>query len=292
MTLAAPLPLTARTPRQQHAVSTRLVSYRSDAAPEPVVVEVLLRGKGPLIVLLPSLGRGASDFADLASRIAAAGFRTAAINPRGIGKSKGPAARTMADYARDVFEAIKALQTVRGSGKLKPVVLIGHAFGNRLARAVAAQHPEAVSSLILLASGGQVAMAPSVAKALHDVFDTSLSPEAHISAIRTAFFAPGNDPEVWRDGWYRQVALEQQHALKNSPPQSWTEGGQSPIYIIQAAQDVVAPPANAEALRAAHPDRVEIAILDQAGHAMLPEQPEQLARLVIGRLASLDKASR
>ena len=63
----------------------------------------------------------------------------APINPRGIGKSKGPTAQSLADYARDVFEVIKALQTQRGSEPVRPVVLIGHAYGNRLARAVAAR---------------------------------------------------------------------------------------------------------------------------------------------------------
>lgn len=123
-----------------------------------------------------------------------------------------------------------------------------------------------------------------MAKALFDVFDTSLSPEAHITAVQTAFFAPGNDPRVWRGGWYGAVAMQQQNALRKSPADSWSDGGQAAIYIIQAAQDAVAPPVNAEALRTAQPDRVEIAILQNAGHAMLPEQPDELARLVLGRL--------
>lgn len=275
----------ANSPRSARQ-SRRVISYKPDGAEGPVAVEVLLRGKGPLVVLLPSLGRGASDFDDLASRLAAAGYRAAAVNPRGIGYSKGPEAHGLADYARDVAEAIKVLQPPRGKGPIKPVVLIGHAYGNRLARAVAAHYPETVSSLILLASGGQVAMDPAVAKALSDVFDTTLSPEAHIEAVRIAFFAPGNDPEVWRDGWYGTVARQQQAAVRNSPAEAWVAGGDRPIFIVQAAQDTVAPPANAEALRAAHPDRVTVAVLENAGHAMLPEQPEKLAQLVLGRLAA------
>lgn len=271
------------------AAKSRLVKYADHAATATVAAEVLLRGNGPLVVLLPSLGRGASDFDHLASRIAAAGYCAAAVNPRGIGKSKGPAALSLADYARDVVEVIKALQSQRGGGSAKPAVLIGHAYGNRLARAVAASYPEAVSSLILLASGGQVAMAPAVAKALYDVFDPALSPQAHIEAVRTAFFAPGNNPEVWRDGWYGLVAAQQQTATRNTPAEQWIAGGDKAIYIIQAAQDVVATPANAEALRAAHPDRVEVVVIENAGHAMLPEQPELLAQLVVVRLASVRK---
>lgn len=291
MAVAIPFPASAHRSQKDLAISSRIISYQSDAKAGPIAVQAILRGEGPLVVMLPSLGRGASDFEDLSARIAAAGFQTAAINPRGIGKSSGPKAQSLADYATDVFEVIKALNSSAGQ-KVAPVVLIGHAYGNRLARAVASHYPQAVSSLILLASGGQVAMPPTVAKALFDVFDTSLSPEAHIDAVRTAFFAPGNDPEVWRDGWYSEVALEQQNAIRNSPSGSWSDGGQASIYIIQAAQDVVAPPANAEALRAAHPDRVEIAILTDAGHAMLPEQPEKLAQLVLGQLGNPSKSQR
>jgi pimeloyl-ACP methyl ester carboxylesterase len=269
--------------------ATRLVRY-SDSAGRPVTTEVLLRGNGPLIVLLPSLGRGAADFDDLAGRIAAAGYRTAAINPRGIGGSQGPAAPTFADAAGDVREVIRALQSDKTIAE--PAVLVGHAYGNRLARAVATWHPDAVSSLILLASGGQVAIPPAIAKALRDVFDPTQSPEAHIAAVRTAFFAPGNDPEVWREGWYGAVALEQQSAFRELSVQAWTGGGKANIYIVQAAQDVLAAPANAEALRSAYPDRVEVAILQNAGHAMLPEQPERLAELILGRLAAITKPSK
>lgn len=288
MAIALPACVPALAESRGSAPSRRLVRYSLGASKGRVTVEVLLRGKGKLVVLLPSLGRAASDFDDLASRLAAAGYRTAAVNPRGIGGSDGPVASSLADYARDVVEAIKALQTRSGHAAAKPVVLIGHAYGNRLARAVASQFPDAVSSLILLASGGQVAMPPAVAKALYGVFDPALSPQAHIDAVRTAFFAPGNNPEVWREGWYGAVALQQQNAVKNSPPESWSDGGQASIYIVQAADDVVASPANAEALRSAHPERIEVAILNNAGHAMLPEQRERLAELVLGRLGKLD----
>jgi pimeloyl-ACP methyl ester carboxylesterase len=86
--------------------------------------------------------------------------------------------------------------------------------------------------------------------------------------------------------------MQQQAALKNSPSEKWSAGGQAPIYIIQAAQDVLAPPANAEALQALQPARVEIAILENAGHAMLPEQPDMIAQLVIGRLSRVRSTDR
>src|SRR5258708_19997425 len=53
-------------------------------------LEVLAQGEGPTIVLLPSLGRGATDFDPIAERLADAGFRVLRPQPRGIGQSTGP----------------------------------------------------------------------------------------------------------------------------------------------------------------------------------------------------------
>ena len=265
--------------RPSMPVTRRLITYNNGRDAQPIELEVLVRGKGPLVVLIASLGRGASDFDDLAQRIAKAGFQTAAINPRGIGLSRGPAAQIMADYAMDVTRTIEALHNGPGGA-----VLIGHAFGNRVARATAAAYPDRISGLILLASGGQVPIAPNISKALLDVFDTALSPQEHMAAVKLAFFAPGNDPDVWRDGWYPAVAMEQRRVLASTPTDSWTGAGSARMLIVQAADDTIAPPANAEALRAAHPDRVTVATIKQAGHAMLPEQPDEIARIVIERL--------
>src|SRR5690606_19493524 len=111
-------------------------------------IAVTLRGSGPLVVLLPSLGRGASDFDDLATRLADAGYTAAAIDPRGAGESCGAAyGLTLHHYAADVAAVIEAC----GDG---PAHVVGHAFGNRVARCLAADRPVLVRSVTLIASGG------------------------------------------------------------------------------------------------------------------------------------------
>jgi len=50
---------------------------------------------------------------------------------------------------------------------------------------------------------------------------------------------------------------------------------------VQPLQDVLAPPENADAVREAAPERVQIIQIDRAGHALLPEQPDAVARAVI-----------
>jgi pimeloyl-ACP methyl ester carboxylesterase len=247
---------------------------RADAKGE-VRIAVTVRGHGPLVVLIPSLGRGAADFDDLATRLAAHGYEAAAIDPRGVGDSTGQmTGLTLADYADDVAAVVAKLSP-------GPAVLVGHAFGNRVARATAATHPEAVSALILLAAGGQVAPAPDASKALMEVFDTSLPPADHRAAVDKAFFAPGNDPDVWLGGWYPAVMRSQRAALAATGAETWVGAGDVDILIVQAEDDMIAPPANAEALARAYPTRVKVVSLPHAGHAMLPEQPAAIADLVI-----------
>lgn len=90
-------------------------------------VEYYVRGRGPLVVLLPSLGRGAEDFDDIAPRLAHA-CRVVTPQPRGIGASSGPMTGvTLHDYARDVAAVIDN----EGGGS---ALIGGHAFGNFVAR--------------------------------------------------------------------------------------------------------------------------------------------------------------
>ena len=67
-----------------------------------VELELLTQGSGHTIVLLPSLGRGASDFDPIAERLATHGFRVLRPQPRGIGLSRGPMTGIdLADLAGD-----------------------------------------------------------------------------------------------------------------------------------------------------------------------------------------------
>ena len=97
-----------------------------------------------------------------------------------------------------------------------------------------------------------------------------------------AFFAPGNDPTVWRGGWYPEVAAAQIAATRATPVDGWWNAGSSTsLLVIQGLQDTVAPPENGRMMKAEMGDRVELLEIDGAGHALLPEQPEKIAAAII-----------
>lgn len=241
-------------------------------------IQVHIRGKGPLVVMLPSMGRGAADFDRLAADVAASGYRVACPEPRGLGASTVPDRQeTLATLAGDVAAVIAEL----GGG---PAVIVGHAYGNRIARMTASNHPELVESLVLLACGGFIPVTDEMASAMRTIFDPRNAPEVRLDAVGRAFFAPGNDPGVWADGWFGKLAGQQERATVSTPVGDWWAGGDAPMLAVQPADDQLAIPANADALVEAVGDRVEVVVIPNAGHALLPEQPEAVAQTVIGWL--------
>ncbi len=157
---------------------------------------MIAEGRGPLVVLLPSSSRDSEDFDDVAAGIAAAGFRVLRPQPRGMGNSVGSLEKlTLHDLAGDIARVIAHEQ----SG---PAVIVGHAFGQWVARMAAVDHPALVRGVVLAA-----AAAKQVPQTLRDALATAADaarPEAErLAALRLAFFAPGNDPSSWLTGWHK-----------------------------------------------------------------------------------------
>lgn len=248
----------------------------------PAHIEVLAQGSGPVIVILPSLGRGATDYDELAELLVKKGFRVLRPQPRGIGGSTGPmTGLTLHDYAADVAAVIE--QDAKG-----PVVVVGHAFGNYVARALATDRPELVSRLVLAAASpgklppGQEGpvIAPDIRKAIDASKNLALPEPERLKALQTAFFAPGNDPHVWLDGWHPDVATAERAAEQATPPDQWFAGGHAPILLLQPADDTVAPISQSNVLQDMLGSRVSVLFIDHAGHALVPEQPAAVAEAI------------
>src|SRR5262249_39202363 len=92
------------------------------------------------LVLLPNAGCSAAYFEHFARRFALAGFQIVAINMRGVASSTGSlAGASLHDLAADVAAVIEAFACA-------PAHVLGHAFGNRVARCLAADRPDLVRS--------------------------------------------------------------------------------------------------------------------------------------------------
>jgi pimeloyl-ACP methyl ester carboxylesterase len=256
-------------------------AYRHLSTPDGVV-EVIVEGdNGPLLIIIPSLGRGAEDFKDLSRRISAKGFRVATWQPRGIGGSTGRLDDiTLHDFARDVAAIIEALSP---SG----AVVVGHGYGNWIARTVATDRPDIVDSVIVLSAIGRRPVDAEVMASVHECANMERSDAERLEHLKQAFFAPGNDASVWLHGWFPEVMAAQSLASRRTPKDSYYTAGKAPLLLVQAAEDTVAPLQYAHLQPEEFGDRMKMVVIPRAGHAIVPEQPEKIANTISDHLEML-----
>jgi pimeloyl-ACP methyl ester carboxylesterase len=253
-----------------------LTANRHFIARGETCIEVLTQGSGPLVVLLPSLGRGAEDFTPTAGRLAAAGLRAVRPQPRGIGNSRGAMTGiNLHDLAADVAAVIEH------EGNAAAFV-VGHAFGNRVARMLATDRPDLVRAIALVAANvGHAPSPPKLREAIRDSADPALPAAARLAALQFAFFAPGNDASAWLRGWHPEVLAAQRIAGDRTPREEDYASGRAPILYLQPDHDPLAHAEDAFEFKRALGDRVTIVKNANASHAAIAEQPDAIAAALI-----------
>ena len=231
-----------------------------------VVIETIVEGRGPAVVLLPSLARDSEDYDAVAEGLAANGFLVLRPQPRGIGGSTGPLERiTLHDFASDVAAVVKAL----GDGR---AVIVGHAYGNWVARMTAVDHPALVRGVVIAAAAAKQ-YDPRLSREIDTAGDSSLPDSVRLAALRVAFFAPGNNPTSWLTGWHPRVRQAQRAAAAAVPQAEWWSGGTVPLLDLQAGQDPFKTPDKRSEMKNEFGERVTIVVIPDASHALFPEQP-------------------
>lgn len=265
-------------PTNQSTGINRADSYNQIVTNGAARLDVTVRGEGDTVIMLPSLGRSVRDFDQISERLVASHYRVVLPEPRGIGQSAGPTEKlTLHDLASDIATIIKTVSK-------EPVTIVGHAFGNRLARVVASDHPKLVKRVVLIAAGGLQPIRPDIRQALENCFNDQLPRNQRLAAIKLAFFAAGNDPAVWEHGWYKDVAQYQTAANAATPVKDWWAAGTARVLVLQGAEDTVAVRENADLLAKEFGNRIKVIDVPKAGHALLPEQPEFIADAILGFL--------
>ena len=240
-----------------------------------VAIEVIAEGRGPLIVLLPSLGRDSEEFDPVAERIAKAGFRVLRPQPRGYGRSKGPLDNlTLHDLAKDVAAVIER----ENSG---PAILAGHAFGHFVAKMLAVDSPKLVRGVVLIGAR-QKGPNPDAERSVATATDSAQPEAERLKHLKILFFAKGNDPTSWLTGFHAAVQKSQATARNTTPREEYWAAGTAPILDIQGADDPYRPASSRnELVEEFGTKRVSTVLIRNAAHAIIVEQPAAVADAIV-----------
>jgi pimeloyl-ACP methyl ester carboxylesterase len=253
-----------------------------------IQIEVAAEGRGPLIVMLPSRGRGADDFEGVADEMVKAGFRVLRPQPRGAALSRGPMQDlTLHDLAQDVAAVI------RNAGDGGPAIVVGHAFGSWVARMTAIDHPELVRGVVMVAAAAKAYPAgfpgaKELSEAVQKSADFALPTSERLRYLRLAFFAPNSDARVWLQGWHPAADDLQLAAGRATQQSEWWSGGAVPLLDLQGELDPFKPRSMANEMRDEFGERVSVVVIPNASHALIQEQPAAVADAILswtGKLA-------
>ncbi len=253
-----------------------VVVERVDVAVDGASVAVDVMGSaGPTVVCWPGGSRPGRDLIPLGQELVAAGYRPALIYPRGCHESPGEVeSLSLHELAADAAVVIEALDAA-------PAFVAGHAFGNRVMRCLAADRPELVAGVVLMAAGGIVP--PENLDDLAIVRDRDAPLDERRDALRRAYFEPTGDPDAWLESsgpgagrLYRTFVLP--------PLEEWWTAGDAPMLIVQGGADRAAPPANGEMLVAEVGERAELVTIADAAHALPVERPIEVASHIVAWL--------
>jgi len=235
-------------------------------------LECTVNGSGDPLVVLANAGCSTGYLERFGERLPRS--QIIAIKMRGVGASRGPLDNaTLHDLASDVAGVLEALQC-------GPVHILGHAFGNRIARCLAADHPAMVRGVILVAAGGLIGPSTPLGSSLRDAPSTKLTgPEC--VALGARWLSPASDPSVLASvECWPQVHIAHLATSQGVPRDEWWTGGNAPLLVIQGLDEIVAPPANGHALRDQLGERVQVVDISRAGHFVIVEQPDPVADAV------------
>lgn len=259
-----------------------------------VQIEANVNGTGDLIILLARGDGEASTFDSFIPLLNEKGYKTVAINRRGFAGSTGSLENlTLHDLANDVAGVIKLLGE-------EAVHILGWAFGNRVARCVAEDHPHLVKSVVLLAAGGKVPPNPESSKHYVTLANPGSSRNEILHALKFLFFSPSTDIETVANAFkgrgttpearqlHRKATEAHNKANLDTPIMDWWNGGQAPILVIQGLDDQSAVPENGRILKEENGERVKLVNIDNAGHFLIYEQPQTIVNEIISFLTKLN----
>ena len=202
------------------------------------------------------------------------GQRMLTLDLPGHGKSEGVGRQDITEYAKSVYEFMKAL-------RLSSAVVIGFSMGSAVALSLTLQCPKRVRGLSLIGGGAKMRVAPTT-------LELASNPSTFMSTVEAVIensYSSGVDLRV-KEMAVQQMAETRQSVLYGDflacdefDVMERVNKIQAPTLLISGSADRMTPPSRSEYLR----DQIEGAqlhIVEGAGHMVMIEQPDIVADLL------------
>jgi pimeloyl-ACP methyl ester carboxylesterase len=203
-----------------------------------------------------------------------------ALDLAGHGRSDLPSCNTIEAYTQDVLDFIAALE-------LQNVVVLGHSMGGAIAQRVGLVQPSAVVGLVLLGTGAKLRVSPTILEAIQANYEDA------VAMLNQFYWGGQQDPATVAANRRSMLACPSEVMLNDFLACNKFDLRNSlseirlPTLVISASADQMTPPKFGQILAEQLP-QAEFALIEQAGHMMMLEFPEQVAQLVGDFMVKMD----
>jgi pimeloyl-ACP methyl ester carboxylesterase len=229
----------------------------------------VLRGGIPLVLVH---GAGENHLAWPASLRRLPDVGVVAIDLPGHGKSGGAGRRSVAEYAAFLAQLLDALNVERAA-------VAGHSMGGAIAQQFGLTYPARTAALILIATGARLRVAPQIL----ELAGTDLGAAADL--ISRLQWGPDTPEQMIRLGHQQLLAnrpdvIHGDYLACNAFDAIERLGEiRAPTLVIGGGADQLTPPRYASFLAERIPG-AQLALIDGAGHMVMLEREEAVARAV------------
>lgn len=253
-------------------------------------------GNGPPIVLLHGFTGSSESWLHLAERLSR-WFRVMAIDLPGHGRTDAPEDVARYRFDRVVDDLIEILERAN----VGPTNWLGYSMGGRLALYLAARYPQMTRSLILESASPGIAGLDE--RAARRVQDEALAEQIlkygipafvdywqSIPLFQTQVYLPPVVRDALRDQRLRNSTIGLANSLKGmgtgTQPELWSKLGQiyTPVQLIAGGLDEKF--VDISKSMAAAMSNVRLNIINNAGHAVHLERPDEYEKLVMAFLSA------
>ncbi|MET8529462.1 alpha/beta hydrolase [Micromonospora sp. NPDC005172] len=258
---------------------------------------------GPLVVLAHGMGDSREAYRFVVPRLAAAGYRVAAVDLRGCGESSARwPSYSRTDIAGDLLAVVRHLGG--------PAVLVGHSISGGAATIAAAQAPELVSGIVELTPFTRKQSiklrdlrVARFRKGMTRLLGTGLFGSVALWRSYLDVAYPGRKPADWAARTTRVDAMLSEPGRmaamrrmgRSAPVDAGAQLGnvRCPVLIIEGSLDPdwADPRAEGEAIVAALPDGLgRLEVIEGAGHYPHAQYPDETAALLLAFLGANARA--